>query len=120
MPPSSRQAVQRPEYGETDEPIARWIESLAASPRIASPPRAGRINLDELARSTDEQGRLKRATIISFTPGKPIYVDAWINDSARARLLLGTGADHTLIAPRLLSAAGVSLRAPRTTAEIRG
>jgi hypothetical protein len=49
------------------------------------------------------------ATVIRFTPGQRIMVDARVNGSARVRLLLDTGADGTLISPRALAAAGVSL-----------
>lgn len=49
------------------------------------------------------------ATVIRYTPGQPIVVDARINGSASARLLLDTGADRTLISPRALAAAGVPL-----------
>jgi predicted aspartyl protease len=49
------------------------------------------------------------ATIIRYTPGQPIVVDVRLNGSATARLLLDTGADRTLISPRALAAAGVSL-----------
>jgi len=48
-------------------------------------------------------------TIIRFTPGKHIIVDARINGSASAKLYLDTGAGGTLISPRVLAAAGVPL-----------
>lgn len=48
-------------------------------------------------------------TTIRYTPGQPIVVDVRINGAATARLLLDTGADRTLISPRALAAAGVSL-----------
>ena len=59
-------------------------------------------------------------TVIPFTPGQRIYVDARINGSGSARLILDTGADRTVIAPRALVAAGVSTRAPRGTGQMRG
>lgn len=46
---------------------------------------------------------------IRFTPGERIVVDARINGSASVRLQLDTGADRTLVSPRALAAAGVSL-----------
>jgi hypothetical protein len=48
-------------------------------------------------------------TTIRYTPGERIMVDARVNGSHSVRLLLDTGADRTLIAPRALVAAGVSL-----------
>ena len=59
-------------------------------------------------------------TVIPFTPGQRIYVDARINGSGSARLILDTGADRTVIAPRALVAAGVSTRSPRGTGQMRG
>jgi clan AA aspartic protease (TIGR02281 family) len=60
------------------------------------------------------------STIVSFTPGGRIYVDARINDSASVHLLLDTGADRTVITPRALVAAGVSIRAAGVPGTIRG
>ena len=48
-------------------------------------------------------------TVIKFTPGKHIIVDARINGSTSAKLYLDTGAGGTLISPRVLAAAGVPL-----------
>lgn len=45
----------------------------------------------------------------SYTPGEPIVVIGRLNGSTSVRLLLDTGADRTLISPRALVAAGVSL-----------
>ena len=59
-------------------------------------------------------------TAIRFIPGQRIMVDARINGSAEARLMLDTGADRTLISPRALQAAGVRLTGPSTTAEVTG
>lgn len=50
-------------------------------------------------------------TQIKFLPGKPIIVEALINGSTSVKLILDTGADRTVINPRLLAAAGVSLTA---------
>ncbi len=57
---------------------------------------------------------------IRFVPGQRILVDARINGSAEAKLLLDTGADKTLISPRALQAAGVRITGPTTTAEVAG
>jgi len=59
-------------------------------------------------------------TTIRFIPGQRIMVDARINGSAEAQLMLDTGADRTLISPRALQAAGVRLTGPSTTAEVTG
>jgi hypothetical protein len=59
-------------------------------------------------------------TTIRFIPGQRIMVDVRINGSAEARLMLDTGADRTLISPRALQAAGVSLTGPSTTAQVTG
>lgn len=59
--------------------------------------------------ATDHAAAARGVTVIRYTPGQPIVVDARINGSASARLLLDTGADRTLISPRALAAAGVSL-----------
>src|SRR5262245_64059407 len=59
-------------------------------------------------------------TTIRFTPGQRILVDARINGGMAARLLLDTGADRTLISPRALVAAGVSITRPAATGQISG
>jgi predicted aspartyl protease len=59
-------------------------------------------------------------TVIEFEPGKRIYATARINGSQTARLIVDTGADRTVIAPRTLVAAGVSLRAAGAAGQIRG
>ena len=46
---------------------------------------------------------------IRFSPGDRIMVDAKINGRATVRLLLDTGADRTLISPKALGDAGVSM-----------
>jgi predicted aspartyl protease len=59
-------------------------------------------------------------TVITFEPGKRIYINARVNGSGAARLILDTGADRTVIAPRALAAAGVSTRAATASGKIRG
>lgn len=59
-------------------------------------------------------------TTIRYTPGQPIIVDVRINGSTSAKLLLDTGADRTLIAPRALAAAGVSLTRPVAQGQMTG
>jgi predicted aspartyl protease len=67
--------------------------------------------------SPDDDGE---ETVIRFQPGKPIYVTVRINGTGEARLILDTGADRTVIAPRALSAAGVSTRRAAASGRIRG
>jgi predicted aspartyl protease len=59
-------------------------------------------------------------TVIRFTPGRHIMVDARVNGSTFARLILDTGAANTLITPRVLTAAGVSLTRGTTSGRTRG
>ena len=59
-------------------------------------------------------------TLIRFVPGRHIFVDARINGSATVKMILDTGAAGTLISPRALAAAGVSLTRGGRTARTRG
>lgn len=60
------------------------------------------------------------STVVRFSPGQRITVDATVNGSTATRLLLDTGADQTLISPRVLAAAGVSLTRGATAGQVRG
>lgn len=62
----------------------------------------------------------KGGATIRYTPGRPIMVDAKVNGNTSASLLLDTGADKTMINPRVLTAAGVSLARPIGTTRIVG
>lgn len=59
-------------------------------------------------------------TTIKYSPGQRIMVDVRINGGGAATLLLDTGADRTLISPRALQAAGVSLTRPVGTGSMTG
>jgi predicted aspartyl protease len=59
-------------------------------------------------------------TVIKYTPGQRIMVDVKINGAFTAQLLLDTGADRTMISPRTLQAAGVSITRPVATGSITG
>jgi hypothetical protein len=59
-------------------------------------------------------------TVIKYTPGQRIMVDVTINGAFTAKLLLDTGADHTMISPRTLQAAGVAISRPVGTGTITG
>jgi predicted aspartyl protease len=50
------------------------------------------------------------AAQVRFTPGRPILVNARINDGGSVQLLLDTGASVTTISPRVLAQLGVSSR----------
>ena len=62
----------------------------------------------------------KGGTAIRYTPGQPIMVDVKINGSTSAKLLLDTGADGTMINPRVLVAAGATLSRPVGTSRVTG
>jgi hypothetical protein len=59
-------------------------------------------------------------TVIRYSPGQHIMVDVRINGAASGRLILDTGAARTLISPRALAAAGVSLSRAVATGRIVG
>jgi hypothetical protein len=59
-------------------------------------------------------------TTIRYTPGQRIMVDVRINGSTSANLLLDTGADKTMINPRVLLAAGAAIARPVGAARITG
>jgi hypothetical protein len=60
-----------------------------------------------------------RSTEIKFMKGEAILVDAAINGRTPVKLILDTGADRTVITPRALTEAGVSLT-EGPTGQIRG
>jgi predicted aspartyl protease len=72
------------------------------------------------AAATAESAKAPGATIIKFTPGQGIMVDAKINGNFTTKLLLDTGADRTLVSPRVLTAAGVALTKPVASGSITG
>jgi predicted aspartyl protease len=59
-------------------------------------------------------------TVIKYTPGQRIMVDVKINGGFTTKLLLDTGADRTLISPRALQAAGVTITRPIATGQMQG
>jgi predicted aspartyl protease len=60
------------------------------------------------------------STVIKYTPGQRIMVGVKINGGFTAQLLLDTGADRTMISPRTLQAAGVSITRPVATGNVTG
>jgi hypothetical protein len=65
-------------------------------------------------------GSVKGGATIRYAPGQRIIVNATVNGSTAAQLLLDTGADRTMINPRVLAAAGVSLARPVGSATVTG
>ena len=65
-------------------------------------------------------GSIPAATVIPFTPGHPIYVDARVNGRTPVRLVLDTGADSTVIALDVLNAAGASRMGHTTLLGVTG
>jgi hypothetical protein len=63
---------------------------------------------------------VKGGTTIPYAPGQRIMVNATVNGTTSAQLLLDTGADRTMINPRVLAAAGVSLARPVGSAMVSG
>ena len=62
----------------------------------------------------------KGTATIPYAPGQRIMVNATVNGNTSAQLLLDTGADRTMINPRVLAAAGVSLTRPVGSAVVSG
>ena len=89
-------------YRDTAIPLG-----MRNAPAVATPPGAA---------STPGAGE----TVIRFVPGRHILVDARINGAATVKLILDTGAAGTLISPRALAAAGVSLTRGTRAAKTRG
>jgi predicted aspartyl protease len=88
--------------------------SLRNSPAAAAPPAAG-VQPNGAAKPGALGG-----TTIRYVPGQRIMVDVRINGGTAATLLLDTGADRTLISPRALQAAGVSLTRPVGAGQMTG
>jgi aspartyl protease len=63
---------------------------------------------------------VKGGATIRYAPGQRIMVNAIVNGGTTAQLLLDTGADRTMIDPRVLAAAGVSLARPVGSATVSG
>lgn len=59
-------------------------------------------------------------TSIKYTPGQRIMVDVKVNGTTSANLLLDTGADRTMINPRVLVAAGASVSRPVGRTRVTG
>jgi hypothetical protein len=70
--------------------------------------------------TADPANTAKGSATIRFAPGQRIMVNATINGSTSAQLLLDTGADRTMINPRVLVAAGVAVSRPVESVMVSG
>lgn len=103
--------------------VAHYGEGLAAVPeryRTGAVPLGLRNSPPEPAAAPGRALPPSGVTVLRYTPGQPIMVDARINGSASVRLLLDTGADRTLISPRALVAAGVRISRPVASGRLSG
>ena len=90
------------------QPIWEWRPIPAAPPVEAIPVEAIPVE------------PIPEPTVIPFTPGRPIYVDARVNGRTPVRLVLDTGADSTVIALDMLNAAGASRMGYTTLVGVTG
>jgi hypothetical protein len=58
--------------------------------------------------------------IIRYTPGRPIIAIVTLNGLTKARLILDTGADCSMVRPGVLAAAGVDLSRPAARGKVVG
>ena len=99
---------------------AEGIDSVPARYRGAATPLGMRNSPAPTATPAASAATSGASTEIRFVPGKHIVVEARINGGASVKLILDTGAAGTLISPRALEAAGVSLTREARTARTRG
>ncbi len=104
-----------PHFAEGIDSVPRQYRGSAAPLPLRNSPAAPSTSATGAPTATAGAG-----TEIRFVPGKHILVDARINGSASVKLILDTGAAGTLISPRALAAAGVSLSRGTRTARTRG
>ena len=93
---------------------------LPTLPRMTTAPTTDAAPAGVSGARTSAPNPGKGGTTIKYTPGEPIMVDVKINGTASARLLLDTGADSTMINPRVLVAAGASISRPIGTTRMTG
>jgi predicted aspartyl protease len=111
-------------YKWTDEggpaPYSEGLDSVPERFRARATPLGLRnAPVSASAPSAIPRGPAGQASI-RYTPGERIMVEARINGSHSVRLLLDTGADRTLIAPRALVASGISLARDGVKGSITG
>jgi predicted aspartyl protease len=103
--------------------VPHYVEGLDAVPeryRANATPLRLRNKPAPPAESDTARRTPAGGTVVHYSPGQHIMVEVRINGVASARLILDTGADHTLISPRALAAAGVSLSRTVATGRIVG
>jgi predicted aspartyl protease len=110
-----------PHYVDGLDSVPQEYRSSAAAVGLYNAPRSSTPEPAMPVKSAAaEPATPKGGTAIKYTPGQPIMVDVKINGSTSAKLLLDTGADGTMINPRVLVAAGASLSRPVATSRVQG
>jgi predicted aspartyl protease len=105
------------QYRARAVPLGMTNNTLTAPPPgAADPSKPGAPATEPRSGNTSEKG----GASIRYAPGKPIMVNATVNGSTPAQLLLDTGADKTMINPRVLLAAGAPLSRPVGSAMVTG
>lgn len=94
-----------PHYSEGIDTVPERHRATATPLSLRNRPAAPSVADTATTPSPPTEG----AAVIRYAPGQRIMVEVRINGAASARLILDTGADRTLISPRALAAAGVSL-----------
>jgi len=100
-----------------DAEIYRWVDERGVPhyadgiDRVPERYRAkvAPLELRNAPMSANAPGASGPGAEIKFTKGQPIIVDATLNGRTSAKLILDTGADRTVISPRVLETAGVPL-----------
>jgi predicted aspartyl protease len=95
------------------------MESVPQQYRARAMP-VGMSNNAVTPSARDATAAAKGAATITYAPGQRIMVNATVNGTASAQLMLDTGADRTMINPRVLAAAGVTLSRPVGSAVVSG
>jgi hypothetical protein len=93
---------------------ARAVPLGMSNDGTTAPPRGAAADVAKTSPS------VKGGATIRYAPGQRIMVNATVNGSTSAQLLLDTGADRTMINPRVLAAAGVSLARAVGSATVSG
>jgi predicted aspartyl protease len=101
-----------PHYSEGIDSVPPRYRKSATPLGLRNAPASSPSAAGDAAATTSAGGA---ETVIQFTPGKHIIVDAKINGGTSVKLILDTGAAGTLISPRALAASGVSFTGARRT-----
>jgi predicted aspartyl protease len=112
-------------YKYTDERGQNsYVEGLESVPEryraVAVPLGLRNLPAPTPSKDTAATARPSGTALIKYTPGQRIMVDVKINGGFTTQLLLDTGADRTLISPRVLTAAGVPITKTVATGSITG